>query len=75
MSKKDFIDQPKFQELLKKARKFKDNKLKPIKVNLPVDNRYSKEIILESSGIRLSFPVDIHIALLTAAIREIKKCS
>ena len=71
-SKKEGLVNSTFQRW---ARKFKDNKVKPIKVILPVENRHSKEIILESSGIRLSFPVDIHVALLTAAIREIKKCS
>ncbi|MDA3809587.1 MAG: hypothetical protein PF518_04560 [Spirochaetaceae bacterium] len=57
------------------VRKLKKNKIKPLKVNIPNDNSHPKEIILESSGIRLSLPADINVELLTVAIREIKKCS
>lgn len=71
-SKKEGLVNSTFQRWV---RNFKNNKVKLIKVDLPVDNRHSKEITLEGSGIRLSFPVDIHVALLTAAIKEIKKCS
>ncbi len=61
-----------FQRWIKKM---DHQKIKPVKINLPVESYSSKMIILEFSGIKLSFPVDIPATLLTVAIREIKRCS
>lgn len=52
-----------------------DKRIVPIKIDLPVQTSCHRNIVIEGSGIKISFPENVAPALLSASIREIKKCS
>jgi len=60
-----------FQRWIKKL----DKKIVPIKIDLPAQKSFHKNIVIEGSGIRISLPENVDPTLLSITIREIKKCS
>ncbi len=60
-----------FQRWIKKL----DKRIVPIKIDIPVQKSRHNNIIIEGSGIKISLPENVDSALLSASIREIKKCS
>ena len=69
--KNNGLVQSTFQRWIKKL----DKRIVPIKIDLPVQNNCHNNIVIEGSGIKISLPENVNPTLLSASIREIKKCS